>query len=93
MFQIFKKIVSSSLAILIPQFHEIQTTTFFSPLGIAMSPAGLCFTDVTFLNVAPVIMEDSLPRTPLNHSAKFDAASIILAREIQTQNTQKTNSK
>jgi len=27
-------------------------------------------------------MEDSLPRTPLNHRAKFDAVSFILAGQI-----------
>jgi len=37
-------------------------------------------------------MGDSLPRTPMNHRAKFDAASFILAREIRNRtNKQKTN--
>jgi len=37
-------------------------------------------------------MGDSLPRTPLNHHAKFDAASFIIAGEIRNRtNTQKTN--
>jgi len=36
----------------------------------------------------------SLPRTPLNHRAKFDAASFILAEDIRNRtNKQKTNSK
>jgi len=40
-------------------------------------------------------MGDSLPRTPLNHYAKFDVASFILAREIrygtQLQNYKQAN--
>jgi len=40
-------------------------------------------------------MGDSLPRTPMNHHAKFDAASFILGGEIpnrtNTQNYKKTN--
>jgi len=35
-------------------------------------------------------MGDSLPRTPMNHHAKFDAASFILAGEIRNR-TNKTN--
>jgi len=34
-------------------------------------------------------MEDSLPRTPTNYHAKFDAASFILAEEIRTAQTHK----
>jgi len=35
-------------------------------------------------------MADSLPRTPMNHCAKFDAAGFILAGEIRNcTNTQK----
>jgi len=34
---------------------------------------------------------DSLPRTPLNHYAKFDAASFILAREIRNGTKLQTN--
>jgi len=40
-------------------------------------------------------MGDSLPRTPLNHRAKFDAASFMHAGEIRnrtnTQNYKQTN--
>ena len=28
-------------------------------------------------------MEDSMPRTPMNHREKLDAASFVLAREIR----------
>jgi len=39
-------------------------------------------------------MGDSLPRTPMNYHAKFDATSFILAREIHNvQNYEQTNSK
>jgi len=39
-------------------------------------------------------MGDSLPRTPMNHHAKFDAASFILDGEIRNRTSkQKTNSK
>jgi len=34
---------------------------------------------------------DSLPRTPLNHHAKFDAASFILAGEIRNRTNTHTN--
>jgi len=37
-------------------------------------------------------MGDSLPRTPMNHREKFDAASFILGRKIRNcTNKQKTN--
>jgi len=37
-------------------------------------------------------IEDSLPRTPMNHCAKFDAASFIFGGKIHNcTNTQKTN--
>jgi len=41
-------------------------------------------------------MGDSLPRTPMNHRAKFDSASFIFAGEIHNRtnkptHTQKTN--
>jgi len=37
-------------------------------------------------------MGDSLPRTPMNHGAKFDAASFVLGGEIHNcKDTQKTN--
>jgi len=39
-------------------------------------------------------MGDSLPRTPMNHCAIFDAARFILAAEIRNcknKHTQKTN--
>jgi len=36
-------------------------------------------------------MGDSLPRTPLNHRAKFDAASFILAGEIRNRTNKHTN--
>jgi len=37
-------------------------------------------------------MGDSLPKTPINHRAKFDAASFILGGEIRNRtNTQTTN--
>jgi len=36
-------------------------------------------------------MGDSLPRTPMNHRAKFDAASFILAGEIRNQTNKQTN--
>jgi len=37
-------------------------------------------------------MGDSLPRTPMNHRAKFDAASFILAGEIRNRtNNQEKN--
>jgi len=36
-------------------------------------------------------MGDYLPRTPMNHRAKFDAASFILGREIRNRtNTKQT---
>jgi len=39
-------------------------------------------------------MGDSLPKTPTNHRAKFDAASFILAKEIRNRtNTQKKTNK
>ena len=36
-------------------------------------------------------MGDSLPRTPLNHRAKFDASSFILAGEIRNRTILQTN--
>jgi len=36
-------------------------------------------------------MRDSLPRTPMNHRAKFDAASFVLAGEIRNRTNKKTN--
>jgi len=38
-------------------------------------------------------MGDSLPRTPLNHRAKFDAPSFILAGEIRNRTKLQTNKK
>jgi len=35
-------------------------------------------------------MGDYLPRTPMNHRAKFDAASLTLAREIRNHTNKKT---
>jgi len=36
-------------------------------------------------------MGDSLPRTPMNHLAKFDAASFILAGEIRNRINNQTH--
>ena len=36
-------------------------------------------------------MEDSLPMTPMNHRAKFDAASFILGGEISNRTNTQTN--
>jgi len=38
-------------------------------------------------------MGDSLPRTPINHRAKFDAASFILAKEIRNRTNKQTKNK
>ena len=38
-------------------------------------------------------MGDSLPRTPMNHRTKFDAASFILAGEIRNRTNKQTNCK
>jgi len=35
-------------------------------------------------------MENSLPRTPTNHRAKFDATSVILAGEIRNHTNKQT---
>jgi len=38
-------------------------------------------------------MEDFLPMTPMNHRAKFDAASFILGGEIRNRTNTQTNKK
>jgi len=38
-------------------------------------------------------MKDSLLRTPMNHRAKFDTASFILAKEIRNCTNKQTNNK
>ena len=39
------------------------------------------------------VIGDSLPKTPINHRAKFEAASFILAREIRNRTNKHTRKK